>query len=103
MPFADGSSITQWNDFDRTCDEIAKHSKKDAETFRRITDESEPVKKLLRTNFFTPVGFSKEKGDPLASHPQAAAWRRRSLESLWVNLHQIFENEHVMTFMMAPA
>jgi phytoene dehydrogenase-like protein len=102
VPFADGSSITQWNDFDRTCDEIAKHSKKDAATFRRITDESEPVKKLLRANFFTPVGLTKEKGDPLASHPQAAMWRRRSLESMWNNLHTLFENEHVMTFMMAP-
>jgi phytoene dehydrogenase-like protein len=102
VPFADGSSITQWNDFDRTCDEIAQHSKKDAETFRRITDESEPIKKLLQSNFFTPVGMSKEKGDPLAAHPQGATWRRRSLSSMWNNLHHLFENEHVMTFMMVP-
>ena len=102
VPFTDGSSITQWNDFDRTCEEIAKHSKKDAETFRRIADESEPIKKLTGTNYFTPVGFWKDTGDPLASHPQGAMWRRRMLQSTWNNLHQLFESEHVMTFMMVP-
>jgi len=39
IPFADGSSITVWRDVDRTCESIAKISKKDAETFRRLVTE----------------------------------------------------------------
>ena len=59
VPFADGRSITQWQDFDRTCEEIAKFSKKDAVTYRRIAEESEPIKKMLAANFFAPVGMAK--------------------------------------------
>jgi len=45
IPFLDGASITVWQDVDRTCESIAKISKKDAETFRRLVPEfrnSEP-------------------------------------------------------------
>ena len=39
IPFADGASITVWRDLDRTCETIARSSKKDAETFRRLVIE----------------------------------------------------------------
>jgi phytoene dehydrogenase-like protein len=39
IPFQDGASITVWRDLDRTCESIAKVSKKDAETFRRLVPE----------------------------------------------------------------
>jgi phytoene dehydrogenase-like protein len=39
IPFADGTSITVWSDVDRTCESIAKISKKDADTFRRLVPE----------------------------------------------------------------
>jgi len=39
IPFLDGASITVWRDLDRTCETIAKISKKDAETFRRLVPE----------------------------------------------------------------
>jgi len=39
IPFLDGESITVWRDLDRTCETIAKISKKDAETFRRLVPE----------------------------------------------------------------
>jgi len=35
----DGASITVWRDVDRTCETIAKISKKDADTFRRLVTE----------------------------------------------------------------
>src|ERR1017187_403777 len=37
-PFPDGSYITKWRDLDRTCEEIAKYSKKDADTYRRMAN-----------------------------------------------------------------
>lgn len=36
IPFLDGTSLSIWRDLDRTCESIAKISKKDAETFRRL-------------------------------------------------------------------
>src|SRR5579862_5778329 len=39
IPFLDGTSITVWHDLDRTCESIARISKKDAETFRRLVPE----------------------------------------------------------------
>ncbi|MDP9115153.1 MAG: NAD(P)/FAD-dependent oxidoreductase, partial [Acidobacteriota bacterium] len=36
IPFLDGTSISVWRDLDRTCESIAKISKKDAETFRHL-------------------------------------------------------------------
>jgi len=39
IPFTDGASISVWRDLDRTCESIAKVSKKDAEAFRRLVPE----------------------------------------------------------------
>ena len=39
IPFLDGTSLSIWRDLDRTCESIAKISKKDAETFRRLLPE----------------------------------------------------------------
>ena len=39
IPFQDGTSITVWRDLNRTCETIAKFSRKDAEAFRRVTTE----------------------------------------------------------------
>jgi phytoene dehydrogenase-like protein len=102
VPFKDGRSITQWQDFDRTCAEIAVFSKKDAETFRRITDEVEPIRKITEKNFFTPAGISKSTAELLAAHPQGRIWQRRMLNSAWNTWNQLFESPEVITFMMAP-
>src|ERR1700676_2645389 len=39
IPFLDGAYITVWRDLDRTCETIARFSKKDAETYRRMVAE----------------------------------------------------------------
>ena len=61
MPFLDGADITQWRDLDRTCDEFAKYSKKDADTYRRMFKESEKI------------------------DPRSNFWRRRLAMSHWEN------------------
>ncbi len=37
--FSDGSYITQWIDLDRTCEEISKFSRRDADTYRAMISE----------------------------------------------------------------
>ena len=39
MPFLDGSSITMWRDVERTCAELARFSKADAEAYRQLLAE----------------------------------------------------------------
>jgi phytoene dehydrogenase-like protein len=77
MPFLDGVYITQWRDLDRTCDEFAKYSKKDADTYRRMFKESEKI------------------------DPRANFWRRRLAMSHWEIIRANFEDVHSRTFMLA--
>jgi phytoene dehydrogenase-like protein len=39
IPFIDGAAITVWRDIDGTCETIARVSKKDANTFRKMVAE----------------------------------------------------------------
>jgi phytoene dehydrogenase-like protein len=36
MPFVDGASLTMWRDLDRTCDELARYSARDARAYREL-------------------------------------------------------------------
>ena len=36
MPFPDGTWLTQWRDLDRTCEEFARFSPRDAASFRQL-------------------------------------------------------------------
>ena len=46
-PFPDGSYLTQWRDLDRTCEEFARFSKKDAAAYRRMMSEYEAIKPIF--------------------------------------------------------
>jgi phytoene dehydrogenase-like protein len=100
MPFSDGSYLTQWRDLDRTCAEFAKFSKKDGEAYRRMITEYETIKPILGAITFSPVGFGKPLNERLAEHPHGKVWQRRLAMSAWDVLHENFEDDHSLTFMM---
>jgi phytoene dehydrogenase-like protein len=100
MPFPDGTYITQWRDLDRTCAELAKFSKKDADAFRRMHAEYEAVKPIFAAAVFTPIGFGKSVNERLAGHPQARFWQRRLAMSGWEIIRSNFEDDHCRAFMM---
>ena len=62
MPFPDGSYITQWRDLDRTCEEFAKFSKKDAAAYRRMHDENEAAKSIFEGNRFNAARLWRKVG-----------------------------------------
>src|SRR5438874_1939883 len=62
VPFADGTYLTQWRDVDRTCDEFANFSKKDAAAYRKMLAEFDAIR---------PIVFGASSG---ALH--RSAWRR---------------------------
>jgi phytoene dehydrogenase-like protein len=101
MPFPDGSYITQWRDLDRTCEEFAKFSKKDAAAYRRMHDENEAIRSVFDGNGLTPPGFGgKSVAERLAEHPQGKMWQRRMAMSQWEVLRDNFEDDHCRAFMM---
>ena len=44
IPFPDGTWLTQWRDFERTCDEFAKFSRRDADAYRRLISDYDAAK-----------------------------------------------------------
>ena len=100
IPFPDGTWITQWLDIDRTCDEFAKFSKKDADAYRRMIKEYDAVKRIFSESRYTPVGFGKPVNDRLAEHPDGKLWQRRIAQSAWEIIRDNFEDDHTRAFML---
>ena len=100
IPFPDGSYLTQWRDLDRTCEEFAKFSKKDAAAYRRMMTEYEEVQPLFAETSYTPIGFGTPLNERLATHPQGKIWQRRLAMSAWEIIRDNFEDEHCRAFMV---
>jgi phytoene dehydrogenase-like protein len=99
-PFPDGSYLTQWHDLDRTCEEFAKFSRKDAAAYRRMIAEYESVKPLFDAASYTPIGFGKPINERLAEHPDGRKWQRRVAMSAWEIIRDNFEDDHCRSFML---
>ena len=99
IPFPDGTGITIWKDFERTCESIAQHSKKDAETYRRMADQADAFRKSRPARGYQgPIDWDDT---PEAPDPEPSGmWKRRMAMSKWAVIRHNFENEHVQTFMI---
>src|SRR6516225_5468737 len=95
IQWADGSYLTQWRDLDRTCQEIAKFSERDAATYRRMVSEYESVLPILESGRFAPIGSVKPLNEQLASHPHGKVWQRRLAMSGYDLVREIYEDEHL--------
>jgi phytoene dehydrogenase-like protein len=95
IPFPDGAWLTQWRDLDRTCEEFAKFSRRDAEAYRRLIEDYDVAKAAFGAYRNNPVGR--------ASHPEEALdgrWRRRLAMSAWDVVRAEFEDWHTRAFML---
>ncbi len=86
ISFPDKASITIWKDVERTYGEYAKHSKKDADTFKRLIAE---------------IGAYNAARQAGAAIPNAGVWRRRFAMSGYDLVNETFENHYVRTFHLA--
>lgn len=99
VAFPDGEALTMWLDLDRTTNEIARFSERDADAYRRLLAEYDEVKGLIGSARFRPVGYGPSVAEQLAAHPRGSRWMRRSvLSARDVILHE-FEEPHVRAFM----
>ena len=99
-PFLDGSYLTQYHDIERTIEQFAKFSKKDAAAYRRMIAEYEAVKPLFDAASYTPIGFGKPINDRLNEHPDGKKWLRRQAQSAWEIIRDNFEDDHCRCFML---
>ena len=95
IPFPDGTWITQWRDLDRTCEELARFSGRDADAYRRLIaayDEAKGVFGAYRNN---PLGRAPRPEEALGGR-----WRRRLAMSAWDVIRSEFEDWHTRAFML---
>ncbi len=97
--FPDGAHLTQWMDLDRTCDEIARFSRHDADRYRAMLAEWRSVAPVFNKLRYTPAGMLSLV-DELRTHPQGAIWLRRQALSAWDIIDAAFEDWHIKAWML---
>jgi phytoene dehydrogenase-like protein len=100
IPFPDGTWLTQWRELDRTCEEFAKFSRRDAEAFRRMIEEYDGVKGAFGAYRYTPIGWGPSLHERLAERPDGNRWLRRQATSAWDVIEREFEDWHTRAFML---
>ena len=100
MPFDDGVSLTMWRDIDRTVEEFAKFSKRDAGAYRRLITDYDEVKHIFGKYRYTPIGYGPSLDDALQQHPKGNLWLRRYRQSALQIINEYFEDEHARLFML---
>ncbi len=81
IPFYDGTSLTVYRDLARTCETIAKFSKKDAETFRKLVPDYE--------------AYAKVPAKDRASAPKAGYFGRLNAMSGYDAACSLFESRYM--------
>jgi phytoene dehydrogenase-like protein len=100
LPFPDRAWMTQWRDLDRTCDEMARFSRRDADAYRRMIAEYGSVAPVLNRYRYTPIGKGESLEAMLAGHPDGLKWLRRQGMTAWEVVRDRFEDEHTRAFML---
>ena len=103
VAFPDGRQLTMWMDVERSCEEIARFSRADADAYRRALAEYDEVKGIFGAATFTPPGMGPSLEQRLAEHPRGRIWQRRRLMSAWDVIRHEYESDHVRAFMLWQA
>jgi phytoene dehydrogenase-like protein len=103
VAFPDDEQLTMWLDLDRTCEEIARFSKRDAAAYRRLIAEYDEVKGIFGRARVTPPGFGPSLEEMLLEHPRGRIWLRRHAITAWDVIRREFEDRHVQAFMIWQA
>jgi phytoene dehydrogenase-like protein len=103
VAFPDGRQLTMWMDLERSCEEIARFSRADAEAYRRLLADYDEVKGVFGAATFTPPGFGPSLDQRLAEHPRGRVWQRKRMMSAWDVIRHEFESDHVRSFLLWQA
>lgn len=97
--FPDGEQFTQFKDLDRTLEEFARFSERDAEAYLRAYHEYDEVAQLLGRARFRPAGTGPTVEQELSAHPRGSIWQRRSAMAAADLVRREYEDPHVRAFM----
>lgn len=100
VAFGDGEAFTMWLDVERTCQEIARFSARDALAYRRLLADYDEIKAGYGAWRYTPIGFGPSLEEILAARPSGHRWLRRHAMSAWDVIRHQFEDPHVRRFML---
>lgn len=100
IAFPNGDYITLWQDINRTYEEIAKYSKKDADTYVRMAKEAAGVRRSSDEEGDGPIGWEEPHATPRAPRKLSPGLQRRMRMSKWAVIMHSFEDERVRTFMI---
>jgi phytoene dehydrogenase-like protein len=103
VAFPDGEQLTMWLDLERSCEELSRFSRRDAEAYRRVLTDYDAVKHLFAASRFNPPGSGPSLEAMLGEHPDGSRWRRRLKMSAWDVIRHEFESPHVRSFMLWQA
>jgi phytoene dehydrogenase-like protein len=103
VAFPDGRHLTMWMDLERSCEEIARFSRADADAYRRALADYDEVKGVFGAATFTPPGFGPSLEQRLAEHPKGRIWQRKRLMSAWDVIRHEYESDHIRAFMLWQA
>ncbi len=98
MPFLDGASITMWRDLERTCAEIARYSRADAEAYRDLLRDWELMAPLVndeRANPPQPPATVEARTRASALGQRMVDIRRTTAIDV---IRERFQDEHVRAF-----
>ncbi|HVR22722.1 MAG TPA: NAD(P)/FAD-dependent oxidoreductase [Candidatus Polarisedimenticolia bacterium] len=88
IPFIDGATITIWRDLDHTCETIARISRKDANTYRKMVAEYKAYTASMREAV-------EAKAGNVAKIPMVGLWKRRYAMSGYQLACDLFESDHM--------
>jgi phytoene dehydrogenase-like protein len=97
--FPDGEQLTQWLDLDKTLDEIARFSERDAAAYARAYREFEEVAPIFGFSWLRPHGMGPSLEDSLAQHRRGGVWLRRDAMAAADLIRREYEDPHVRAFM----
>src|SRR5919112_134476 len=103
VAFPDGESFTHYLDVERTVEEFARFSRRDAEAYRRLLADYDQVKDCFNRVRFTPPGMGPTLEQMLGEKPNGRIWLRRNALSAYDVIRHEFESRHVQAYLLWQA
>jgi phytoene dehydrogenase-like protein len=101
MPLSDGRGLCIYSDLDKTCESIAKFSKKDAETYKDIYHQYDTaVRKFIGPATYIPAKPPIEQVAELEQSEVGRFINKITEKSPKEVIDELFENEHVKALML---
>src|SRR3954451_2696169 len=98
--FPDGEHFTHWLDLDRTLEEIARFSPRDADAYARALEEFAEIRAALGLYRFNPIGYVPPLEELLSDKPR---WLRRMAMTSYDVVTQTYEDPHIRSYILWQA